>query len=145
MDFMRNNVNFLIIIPGQTQYLNLIGKLCVNIVKGLYLEKTAKESLTQNINTVLTESIVNSIKHGGAHSLNNKIRITIKINKNVLTISVFDNGQGFDLYKIPKKTLGSDLLKERGRGIHIIRTLMDSVVYRKSVKGNLLEMKITII
>jgi len=55
-------------------------------------------------------------------------------------IRVYDNGQGFDLDLVPCSGC-PDPLNEKGRGIYIIRSLMDSVVYKKANGGNVLEMK----
>jgi serine/threonine-protein kinase RsbW len=53
-------------------------------------------------------------------------------------IRVFDKGQGFDINSIPSPDFNR--LEDRGRGIFLIRSLMDSVCYKKVRNGNVLEM-----
>jgi serine/threonine-protein kinase RsbW len=55
-----------------------------------------------------------------------------------LWVRVFDHGKGFDLDSIPTPDIGNR--SERGRGLFFIRSLMDSVAYRKTETGNVLEM-----
>ena len=138
---MKTTINFQIIIPSQTRYLSLIGRICENLAKEVFISQINSEKLAQEINTALTEAIVNNIKHGCKSALDGVIRISISIVENELLIKFFDSGQGFDINLIPVLNFDNDLFEERGRGIHIIRTLMDSVVYRRTLKGNLLEMK----
>ena len=67
------------------------------------------------------------------------VRIVISLHRDDLTIRVYDDGQGFDINAIPAPNF--EELEDRGRGIFLIRSLMDSVCYRKNCKENILEMK----
>ena len=58
---------------------------------------------------------------------------------NNLCVRVFDHGQGFNLEAVPTPEFAD--LDEHGRGIFFIRSLMDSVEYRKTEGGNVLEMR----
>lgn len=138
---MKTSIKLQISVPSQTRYLSLIGKIGENLAKEVCLPIKDRESLAHNINAVLTEAMVNTIKHGCKSATDSDVRINISIVGNELIIKVFDSGQGFDLNSIPELRFDSDLLEECGRGIHIIRTLMDSVVYRKINGGNVLEMR----
>jgi serine/threonine-protein kinase RsbW len=89
---------------------------------------------------VLTEALVNAIKHANTADSNKEVHIRISVSDTELLIRVHDNGQGFDLNLVPS-TVCPDPLSEQGRGIYIIRSLMDSVEYRKDNGGNVLEMK----
>jgi serine/threonine-protein kinase RsbW len=66
------------------------------------------------------------------------VHIVINISEEELLIRVFDKGQGFDINTIPSPDF--DQPEDRGRGIFLIRSLMDSVCYRKVRNGNVLEM-----
>jgi serine/threonine-protein kinase RsbW len=99
------------------------------------------ESFAHNLNVVLTEAMVNAIKHANAADPDKEVQICISISENELEIRVYDTGQGFDLNSIPNPSFDTDCPEEKGLGIFIIRALMDSVVYRKANGGNVLEMK----
>lgn len=138
---MKNNIKLQISVPSQTRYLSLIGKIGENLAKEISLPLVDRETFAHNMNTVLTEALVNTIKHGCKNTAYTDIKICISISANELVIKVYDNGQGFDLKSIPDLTFESNLLEESGRGIYIIRKIMDSVVYRKAKGGNVLVMR----
>lgn len=138
---MKNEIEILIRVPNQTRYLSLIGSIGENMARELCRLPDDRESFAVNLNLVLTEAMVNAIKHANAADPDKEVLIHISISDEEIDIRVYDNGQGFDLNSIPNPTFDTDSLEDKGRGIFIIRTLMDSVVYRKSDSGNVLEMK----
>jgi serine/threonine-protein kinase RsbW len=97
--------------------------------------------LAHHLNVVLTEGMVNAIKHANAADPNKDVLIHISASDLEICIKVYDSGQGFDLATVPEPNFETDQLGEKGRGIFIIRSLMDSVEYKKTNGGNVLEMK----
>jgi serine/threonine-protein kinase RsbW len=138
---MKNDIVLEISIPNKTRYLSLIGKIGENMTKELSLYRGDRENLASQINTVLTEALVNAIKHAKTADPNKEILVRINVSDKELAIRVFDNGKGFDLNKVPDPCTDPANLAEKGRGLFIIRSLMDSVVYKKANGGNVLEMK----
>ncbi len=126
-------------VPNQTRYLSLIGRIGEDIAKELDKYSGDRETLAYHINLVLTEAMVNAIKHANAGDPDKTVHIFINITDNELFIQVYDNGQGFDINAIPPPDFTQ--LEDRGRGIFLIRSLMDFVSYRKVCDGNVLEMK----
>jgi serine/threonine-protein kinase RsbW len=133
----RNRISLEIEIPTQTRYLGLIGNIGEQLAWDLSDYDGDRDILAYNLNLVLTEALSNVIEHSECE--NQALRVCISIEGNSLSIRVYDQGLGFDLEDIP--TPDPDDLCERGRGIFLIRHLMDSVDYRKTDKGNVLEMK----
>jgi serine/threonine-protein kinase RsbW len=140
---MKNHIDIQITVPNQTRYLGLIGRIGENITRELDSFPGDRETLGHHINMVLTEALVNAIKHAKTTEPDTEVRIRINICDKELVIRVYDNGQGFDLDLVPGNGC-KDPLNEKGRGIFIIRSLMDSVVYKKANGGNVLEMKKTL-
>jgi len=97
-----------------------------------------RETLAYQLNLVLTEAMTNAIKYGDFDKKELKVHILINISENELTIRIFDYGQGFDINEIPAPDF--ETLDDRGRGIFLIKELMDSVKYVRSCEGNMLEM-----
>ncbi len=126
-------------VPNQTRYLSLIGRIGEDIAKELDKYSGDRETLAYHINLVLTEAMVNAIKHANAGDPDKTVHIFINISDNELSIRVYDNGQGFDINAIPPPDFTQ--LEDRGRGIFLIKSLMDSVSYRKVCDGNVLEMR----
>jgi len=125
-------------VPNQTRYLSLIGRIGEDIAKELNKYTGDRETLAYHINLVLTEAMANAIKYANKEDPDKLVHILINISDDELVIKVFDKGQGFDINSIP--TPNFEKLEDRGRGIFLIRSLMDSVCYRKVRNGNMLEM-----
>ena len=137
---MKNNIDIEITVPNQTRYLSLVGKIGENMAHELGSFPGDRETLGQHLNLVLTEAVVNAIKHANISDTNDEVHIRISVSDKELLIRVYDNGQGFDLNLVSCNSC-PDPLNEQGRGIFIIRSLMDSVEYKKADGGNVLEMK----
>ena len=134
----RNEIEVDIRVPNQTRYLSLIGRIGEDIAKELYRYKGDRATLAYNINLVLTEAMVNAIKHANAGDPEKTVHVIINLSDYDLSIKVFDNGQGFDINSIPAPDFEN--LEDRGRGIYIIKSLMDTVTYTKINGGNVLEL-----
>lgn len=127
-----------VIIPTQTKYLDLIGSIGEHIAKELDNFSGDRATLTYQLNLVLTEATVNAIKHGCHHDIKDCVRVSIHLLENELDIKVYDHGQGFDLDKVPLPDFEHP--GESGRGLFLIRSLMDSVSYQQQTDCNVLEM-----
>ncbi len=135
---MNEKIEVDIKVPNQTRYLGLIGKIGEDIARTLKRYKGDREELAYHLNLVLTEAMTNAIRHANEDDPEKEVHIIISILDNCLNIKVYDQGQGFDVCTItPPDFKGLD---EHGRGVYIIRTLMDEVTYRKLDGGNVLEM-----
>ncbi|BDV43544.1 anti-sigma factor [Geotalea uraniireducens] len=134
----KNEIEVDIKVPNQTRYLSLIGRIGEDLAKELDRYDGDRETLAYHINLVLTEAMVNAIKHANAGDPDKMVHVYINLSEHELVIRVYDDGQGFDISTIPPPDF--DKLEDRGRGIFIIKSLMDSVRYDKINGGNVLEM-----
>lgn len=129
-------------VPNQTRYLRFIGRLGEDLAKEFDKYKGDRETLAYYINLVLTEAMINAIKHANANDPDKIVHICITIRDDELLIKVFDDGQGFDINDLPGPDFNA--LEDTGRGIFIIKSIMDTVYYRKINGGNVLEMSKTL-
>jgi serine/threonine-protein kinase RsbW len=134
----KNQIEVDIKVPNQTRYLSLIGKIGEDIAKELDKYDGDRATLAYHLNLVLTEAMANAIKYANAGDPQTMVHILINISNDEILIKVYDKGQGFDINAIPSPDFKK--LEDRGRGIFIIKSLMDSVSYRKLRGGNVLEM-----
>ena len=132
-------LNLDIQIPNQTRYLGLIGNITELIAKEIDAGAADREALAYNLNLVVTEAVTNAIQYGSRADNQDCVRILLSYEKRDLCVRVFDHGEGFDLATSAIPAV--DRLHERGRGLFFIRTLMDSVEYRRTECGNVLEMR----
>lgn len=126
-------------IPNKTYYLSFIGEIGEKIATELARYTGDRAALAYHLNLVLTEALVNAIEHGNTDDSDQTIRVSIRVLSDQLCIEVYDHGQGFDLEQVEAPNL--EYPGERGRGIFLIKSIMDSVNYRKVNGGNVLEMR----
>lgn len=132
-------INLEIMVPTHTRYLGLIGNIAEQLARELHDYAGDRDILAYHLNLVLTEAIANVIEHAGEDDAKKMVRVSIHLEDKNLCIQVYDQGRGFDLDEVPCPN--PEELCERGRGIFFIRAIMDSVDYRKTKSGNVLEMK----
>lgn len=128
-----------VVIPTQIRYLDLIGTIADYIGKELQKFSGDQEAFAYHLNLVLTEATSNAIRHSSHNDPSETVRITVQFQGDELTIKVYDQGQGFDIEKVPPPDL--DHPKEGGMGIFFIKSLMDSVTYTTGEDWNVLEIK----
>lgn len=139
----KNRIEIDIKIPNQTRYLRLIGKIGEELAIGLDEYAGNRNTLAYYINLVLTESVINTITHANASDPDKMVHLSIGIEHDELVIRVFDEGEGFDINDVPPPDFEG--LCEGGRGVFLIRTIMDSVTYLRMGGGNVLEMRKSLI
>jgi len=117
-----------LLIPSRLEYLGVLAK----IVEGLQGPLALTDEELFAASTALIEAGTNAIQHGG-DSKHAPVRVTLETGDGQLVMEVQDEGQGFDLSRIEG---GSEhaadldhLFNSRGRGIFIMRSLMDDVTF----------------
>ena len=135
---MNSRVEIDIRVPYETRYLSLIGKIGEDLARTLRGIRGDREELAYQINLVLTEAMANAIHHAKCDEGAPAVHISLSVDRDRFVIRVYDQGQGFDLEELPEPNLQS--LDEGGRGIYLMRSVMDSVSYRKLKDGQVLEM-----
>ena len=98
----------------------------------------ADESATFDIRLCLEEALINAIKYGNRFDKKLGVLIDFAYADNKISISVEDRGKGFNHNKIHDPTKEENLLMGNGRGIFLIKHLMDDVRFNK--EGNRLTM-----
>ena len=136
---MKENFEIDIKVPNETRYLALIGKIGEDIARTLKRYRGDRSELAYQINLVLTEAMSNAIRHADTKTGNShQVHINISIINDNLHIKVYDQGKGFNLDSLPPPDFQG--LKEGGRGVFIIQSIMDSVSCRKEGGGHVIEM-----
>ncbi len=78
------------------------------------------------------EALRNAMVHGNKSHPEKRVTIEAEFDDEKLVLTVEDEGEGFDLKALPDPTVEDNLLKESGRGVYLIRHLMDEVEYTNS-------------
>jgi serine/threonine-protein kinase RsbW len=83
-----------------------------------------------NIDLVVQEALANAICHGCDNDPGKQVYFHIKLDAaGNLDIVVTDPGPGFDVTAVPDPLEGGNLLKSSGRGLFLLRKLMDHVEF----------------
>lgn len=88
-----------------------------------------------NLQIACSEALVNAIVHGNKENPDKRVYTEIAFNESVLTVTIRDEGGGFDIHKLPDPTSNENILKESGRGIYIIRSLVNEFVCNSTGSG----------
>jgi len=85
-----------------------------------------------DIEMALHEALANAVIHGNGENSYKRVYVACRcyMDGEVL-ITVRDEGQGFDSNAIPDPTSRENLLFTHGRGIYVMKTLMDEVYFEE--------------
>ena len=84
--------------------------------------------LSLNVPVALTEALSNAILRGNGEDLAKQVRVRAEVSELRLVLEVEDEGDGFDLEACTTNpNLPENLEREDGRGLYLMRALMDRV------------------
>ncbi len=79
----------------------------------------------------LSEAVNNAIIHGNKEDPDKNVYINASLKDRTLTISIQDEGQGFNPETVSDPLKEENLLNEGGRGIYLIKQYADDVQFSK--------------
>lgn len=110
-------------IPSSLDQIESVEKLAEKAADAMKFSEEEKDSLA----IAVTEAVNNAIIHGNKQNKDKTVSIQLILEERRLTVSIKDQGKGFDPRKLSDPLAPENLLKESGRGIFILSTLMDDV------------------
>ena len=117
--------------PSDVEYLEKIEKTSAKIASKAGFD----ESTVDDISIALTELVNNAIHHGNKNDTNKKVIVSFSVDEKKLSISISDEGAGFSPTSISNPVHPDNLMADNGRGIYLVRALMDNVEYKISETG----------
>ena len=75
------------------------------------------------------EAAANAVRHGNRMRAGTQVLVHVRLHPDRMEIVVRDEGDGFDPSELPDPLAPSNLLKPSGRGIFLMRNLMDEVSF----------------
>ncbi len=92
------------------------------------------------IELTLREALVNAIVHGNQNDPRKRVYVNCRCTTaGEVSITVKDEGNGFEHDAVPDRTSHGNRLRTHGRGIYLIRTLMDEVHFEQG--GSVVHMR----
>lgn len=86
------------------------------------------------IQMAIEEAVVNAIEHGNKRQVDKKVRLVFHVTFEKATLEITDEGAGFDHRNVADPTDEELLDKPRGRGVMLMRELMNDAFYNE--RGN---------
>ena len=90
--------------------------------------------LNLNFRVGLTEALSNAMLYGNNSDPEKSVRVEVAIKLEEVSVRVTDQGGGFDPTTVPDPTLPANISKSGGRGIFLMKALMDEVQFND--RGN---------
>ncbi|MGQ0714345.1 MAG: ATP-binding protein [Gemmatimonadaceae bacterium] len=124
-------------IPSDVRYIEdivaMVTRQCAQLAYG-------PRQLALNVPVALTEALSNAILYGNRDRRDKHVHVRAEVDRERLVVEVSDEGGGFDLEAAEiDPTSPENLLREDGRGLFLMRRLMDSVE-RFDDRGNVIRM-----
>ena len=88
------------------------------------------ETTTEHMTLAIREATANAMKHGNKQDPDKVAEVTFEIDAKTIMIRIQDQGEGFDPSGLPDPLAPENILKGTGRGIFLMRQLMDEVEFR---------------
>ena len=110
-------------IPSTLDYLPKVDDFVERKLRKLKIKKDQKVDIAISVSEVVTNAVV----HGNKNDLSKKVKISLKVDPSHVEVTVQDEGSGFDPGSVECPTVQENLLKEAGRGLLIVESLMDQV------------------
>ncbi len=87
-----------------------------------------------NFRVGLSEALSNAMLYGNDSDPEKRVRVEVTVRMEEISVRVTDQGVGFDPSTVPDPTLPDNISKTGGRGIFLMKSLMDEVRFNE--QGN---------
>lgn len=100
-----------------------------DVAEELVIKEAAKLGLGEEeqhqIGMAVRECTVNAVVHGNRYNKNKRVHLQIERSDTKITVTIGDEGEGFDLNSLPDPLAPENLLRQSGRGLMLARAFMD--------------------
>lgn len=125
-------------IPNDVRYIEKVVEL---VRRECQVMAYGKRQLMLNVPVALTEALSNAILRGNRDDPAKHVRVHAEVGTELLVVEVGDEGAGFDLEaSLIDPTTPENLGREDGRGLFLMRKLMDRVERLEAPRGSVVRM-----
>jgi serine/threonine-protein kinase RsbW len=97
------------------------------------LKFRSADGTESDIEMALYEALANAVIHGNGDNSSKSVYVTCRCYMDgEVSITVRDEGKGFDSNTVPDPTFRENLLFTHGRGIYLMKALMDEVFFEEN-------------
>ena len=120
-----------IVIPSDLGLISVVDEFLEKILR----EKGIAEEIVADIAICATEVVNNGISHGNREDRSKQVSMELEFSASEIKVTVTDQGEFFDPESIADPVAEENLLREVGRGVFIVRQLMDRLDITPSSTG----------
>ena len=134
----RSTVALDVKIPSDVRYIDEVIELATRKCRELHLPP---HKCSLNVRVALAEAISNAILRGNGDDPAKNVHVRAEVDTRRLIVEVGDEGVGFDLDMSERDpTKPENLNREDGRGLYLMRKLMDRVEMVEVPRGSMVRM-----
>lgn len=133
----KEGSKFTLVLASNPQQITQVEGFLETLNKQLRLNEVQYNKLL----VATTEAVNNGIIHGNKRDPRKKVTLTCIRNHSMLIVRVDDEGAGVDPAMLPDPLAEENLLRENGRGVFLMRSLMENVEFKKTGEGSAVVMK----
>jgi serine/threonine-protein kinase RsbW len=108
--------------------------------EGLAREAGFDEDTSSQVAMVVREAVINAILHGNKKDPAKHVQWSYELNDEDLKFKIADQGAGLDPDTVPDPLAPENILRSSGRGIFLMRAIMDEVHFHQLNPGTEIEM-----
>ena len=112
-------------IDSRFEDLELVDALSETVLA--YVDVSGEE--LEHASLAVREAAANAVEHGNGPDSDEPVEILLQLNARTLTVSVRDQGNGFDPRTLPDPLAPENLMKPKGRGVFLMKRFMDEVEF----------------
>lgn len=124
--------NFILILPSKPKEIGKVDGFLQRVNRKAHLNEDQYNKLL----VATTEAVNNSIIHGNKRDPRKNVTITCTIDESAIIVRIHDEGPGFDVMALPDPLAEENLLREHGRGVFLMRSLMEKVEFEPHATGS---------
>ncbi len=133
----RESVHVWLTFPSQLAYISL----AEGIARAIFHAYAGTEDERDNYLLAFHEAVANAVIHGNRQDASKFVEIHFILEPNGWTVEVWDQGSGFDPTHLPDPTAPENLLNPHGRGIFLIRAMIERVDFQMTARGTCVRMQ----
>jgi serine/threonine-protein kinase RsbW len=127
----QEQIEFRATIQSNPRNISKVESFLKKVSKSIHLDEIQFHKLMVS----MTEAVNNAIIHGNKSDPTKKVHLKCEHLPGWLLFIVEDQGKGFKVDHVANPLKKKNLMKESGRGIFLMRTLMDKVEFQQTAGG----------
>lgn len=120
--------------PSENRYIKKVSGAVISALKA----RRVSDEKAFDVKLCVEEAVRNAILHGNHSDRSKVVKTTFWVEDDRIMIEVEDEGSGFDHKTLPDPTDDNYIMRNSGRGVYLIKKLMDKVDF--NVPGNKITM-----